>query len=201
MADLPPGVPALLGDFASVFSTPDTMMTADTVTNYGLGAPPLWGLFLNGVPVVVADTVTRMAYKQDWAIADYPVERGGFMSYDKVNTPFLVDLQFASGGSIAKRQALLASVEAIGDTLAKFDAVTPEKIYTSVNVARYAYQRAAAQGLGLMTVDIGLLEIREEPTGEFKAPKSPSGYAADQAGNVQSVTPGEAVSGQLSEVN
>lgn len=185
MAALPDGIPPLLGDVAGVFIDQAVAMVADTFIGYGAGEPPIWGVFLGGVPVVVAETVTEMGYKQDWAIADYPVERGGFESYDKVNTPFAVHMQFVSGGTEEKRQALLDSIAAIGDTLTLFDVVTPEAVYVGVNVQSYNYRRATRNGVGLMIVNVVFLEIREEGSTDFKNAKVPSGYAASQAGNVQ----------------
>lgn len=200
MASLPAGVPTLFGTLASVFFDPDALLVANTITGYGLGDPPLWGIFLNGAPVVIADTVTKLSYKQDWAVANYPVERGGFESYDKVNTPYEVRLQFVAGGSLARRQALIDSIAAIGDTLTKYDVVTPEAIYVDVNVTNYGYQRAANHGLGLLAIDIGVIEIREGGSGDFKNPRVPSGYAADQAGNVQSVSPTASVAAEFNGV-
>lgn len=185
---LPDGVPALLFGQAVSFLDPTGILFADTFIGYGAGAPPQWGVFLNGVPVVVADTVTALGYQQNWAIADYPVERGGFESYDKVNTPFRIHIQFVSGGSEANRQELLDSIMAIGDELTLYDVITPEAVYIGVNVDHYDYRRAARNGLGLMIVDVEFLEIREEGTTDFKNTKSPSGFAADPAGNVQSPT-------------
>lgn len=187
MANLPAGIPPLLGDVAGLFLDTATALVADSFTGYGAGEPPLWGIFMGGVPIVVADTVTEMGYKQDWAIADYPVERGGFESYDKVNTPFTVHMQFVSGGTEERRQALLDSIAAIGDTLTLFDVVTPEAVYIGVNVQAYNYRRASRNGLGLMIVNVVFLEIREEGSTDFKNAKSPSGFAAAQAGNVQAV--------------
>jgi hypothetical protein len=185
MATLPFGVPPLLGSFADVFLSVADALTSDTFTGYGIGSSPQWGIFQGATPVVVADTVTSLSYRQDWAVADYPVERGGFESYDKVNTPFRIDLVFASGGSEAKRQALLDSIAAIGDTLTLYDVITPEVVYIGVNVESYSYRRQATNGLGLMIVDVKVLEIREEGTTDFKNTKDPSGYAASPAGNVQ----------------
>lgn len=190
---LPPGVPNLLGDVAGLFAAPVGLLLQDTFIGYGAGAPPQWGIFLGGSPVVTADTVTSFAYKQDWAIADYPVERGGFESYDKVNTPYTAQIQFVSGGSEARRQALLDSIAAIGDTLTLYDVMTPEAIYVGVNVAAYAYRRTSNNGLGLMIVDVTVLEIREEGVTDYKNTKSPSGYAASPLGNVQSPAVTEAV--------
>lgn len=200
MATLPAGVPTLFGSVANLFLNPTSRLTANTFIGYGAGSPPLWGIFLNGAPVIIADTITRLAYKQDWAVANYPVERGGFESYDKVNTPYEVRLQFVAGGSLARRQALIDSIAAIGDTLTKYDVITPEAIYVGVNVTNYGYQRAANHGLGLLAIDIGLIEIREGGSGDFKNPRGPSGYAADQAGNVQSVPPTEAVAAEFNGV-
>jgi hypothetical protein len=183
---LPPGVPNLLGDVAGLFQDFGEILYADSYIGYGAGAPPQWGLFLGGSPVVVADTITEMGYKQDWAIADYPVERGGFESYDKVNIPFRAVFQFVSGGSDAKRQALLDSIAAIGDTLTLYDVLTPEAVYVGVNVEHYDYRRASSNGLGLMIVNVGVLEIREEGKTDFKNAKPPSAYAPEQRGNVQS---------------
>lgn len=184
---LPPGVPNLLDSGVS-FLNPTDILTSDTVTDYGFGAAPQWGLFLNGAPIVIADTVVDFGYQQAWSISDYPVEQGGFESYDKVNSPFRVRIQFVSGGNEANRQALLDSIAAIGDQLTLFYAVTPEAIYPSVNVEHYEYRRTSHNGLGLMIVDVSLLEIREEQSGNFQNTASPSGFQAAPVGNIQSTT-------------
>lgn len=196
---LPNGVPNLLGDLAGLFLGNVQLLTADSFVGYGIGAPPQWGIFLNGSPVVLADTVTSFGYKQAWSIADYPVERGGFESYDKVNSPFIVQAQFVSGGNEARRQALLDSIASIGDELTLYDVVTPEAIYIGVNVASYEYRRTATNGLGLMIVDVNFLEIREDGVTDFKNTKSPSGYAADSAGNVQAQQPSADIASQMSQ--
>jgi hypothetical protein len=187
MADLPDGVPPLLGDVSGLFLDPTSVLSADTYIGYGNGAPPSWGLFLDGIPVVEADTVTSFAYKQDWAVADYPVERGGFESYDKVNTPYRAQIQFVAGGSEANREALLDSIAAIADELTLYDAVTPEQVYVGVNVDGYDYRRTSRNGLGLMVVNVNILEIREEGVTDFKNTKEPSGFAASPTGNIQAV--------------
>lgn len=185
---LPAGVPPLFSQTdVAALSVNVVLLVADTFIGYSLGQIPQWGLYLNGVPVVTADTVTAFGYRQEWAIADYPVERGGFESYDKVNVPFRIHLQFASGGSEINRQILIDSIAAIGDTLTLFDAVTPEEVYVGVNVERYEYRRTATNGVGLVTVDMDVLEIREDGvTQGFQNPAVPSGFQPAPTGNVQS---------------
>lgn len=179
------GVPSLQTPL-SFFDTIPTLLNADTVTGYGARLQPQWGLYLNGQAVVIADTVVAFNYDQQWTIANYPVERGGFESYDKVNSPFRTGLRFASGGSESQRQLLLDSIVSIGDTLTLYDAVTPTEVYVGVNPGRYSYRRTSRQGLGLLVVDLELLEIREQVTGtQTQNVKDPSGYSPASGGDVQ----------------
>jgi hypothetical protein len=182
---LPAGVPPLLfpSDADSFLSF--VALTADTFIGYGAGQPPQWGVFQNGVPVVIADTVTDFGYQQDWSISDYPVERGGFESYDKVNSPFRIRIQFVSGGDESNRQTLLDSVAAIGDTTDVYDVITPTAVYSSLNVEHYSYRRTSRNGLGLLIVDVHFLEIREDQGNGFQNPVSPSGFGAQPTGNIQ----------------
>jgi|SRR5665647_1660865 len=120
-----------------------------------------WGVFLGGAPIIVFDTFVSIDYRHTWNICDYPVERGGFESYNKVWLPFETRVRFASGGSEANRVALLASVKAISGTLQLYDVVTPEEIYTSVNVKHYDFHRTSTNGVGLITIDLWFEEIRE----------------------------------------
>lgn len=182
---LPAGIPNLLDPAVAFLSVVD-VLTGDSFTGYGAGQPPLWGLFDGANPVVIADTVTDFSYQQDWVIADYPVERGGFESYDKVNSPFRARIQFASGGSEANRQALLDSIQAIGDPLTLYTAVTPTAVYPSMNVEHFSYRRTSRNGLGLLIVDVHLLEIREDGVNSFQNTRSPSGFLAAPTGNIQS---------------
>lgn len=190
MVDFPdvpavPGVPPLLRDPTQAVGQFVSLLTQDTVTNYGANLSPQWGLYQSGIPVIVADTVVSFEFKREWAIADYPVERGGFESYDKVDIPFQPRLQFASGGSEENRQTLLDQISAIAETLQLFDAVTPEIVYPSVCVQHYDYRRTARNGLGLLIIDLWLLEVRVTAGATGSNTKDPSGASPQTDGSVQ----------------
>ncbi len=192
MPDVPrlPGVPSL----SSYASGVVTLLVSDAVRGLLEWLNPKWGLYKNGIPVVVADSVATFGYKQDWVIADYPLEGGKFESYDKVFVPFNVQLRFASGGSVSVRQKLLSSIEAIAGSLETFDAITPERIYSSVNVMHYDYSRESSRGLGLLVVDVMLQQVRVAAAGAFSNTKSPNGESPVNIGQVQTL-PSSAVSG------
>lgn len=148
--------------------------------------PPLWGIFNeDGEAVVTADNVVAMEYKNEWSVADAPLERGAFESYDKVDTPFSVRLTFSSGGSFRNRQALLDSIDEIAPDINKYDVVTPEKTYVSMNVVHVDYRRTATNGAGLISVSVWLQQIREDAVAETANSAEPSGATVKDGGQVQ----------------
>lgn len=179
-----PGVPALPRDPYAAAAALPTLLRADSFGGYGSGLSPSWGIYLDGQPVVIADIVPGMEFKREWAIADYPVERGGFESYDKVDIPYQPRVTFAAGRTEAARQSLLTSLDAIAGTLTLYDVVTPEVIYSSVNVQHYDYRRHARNGVNLLVVDVWLLEVRVQGITDQQNAKAASGNATVQNGSV-----------------
>ena len=190
-----PGVP-FLTSYSPATSL--ILLAADLVTSLvGLIAPQ-WGIFLNGVPIIDADSVVSFEYKQEWTVSSFPLEQGAFQSYDKVNTPFDVRVRYATGGSDADRQAFLDSIDAVAGSLQLFDVVTPNAVYTSVNITHWDYRRTATNGVGLLVVDIWCIEVRVTATTQFSNTQQPSGADAKSSGIVQPKTPTPQESQELS---
>ena len=174
-----PGLPSSVNVFSDV-----ALLVSDTASLLGFGAPQ-WGLFQDGFPVVIADTVTAFDYREDWRISKAPLEQGAFTSYNKVQIPFGVVLRFAAGGSLAARQALLDSIQAIIGSLDLFDAVTPEQTYSNVNPTHYDYHRTAENGQGLIVVDLHCELVNESVESEFSNTQSPAAAGQTDNGQVQ----------------
>jgi hypothetical protein len=175
---------------------------------FGSGAAE-WGIFRRGAPVVVCDNVVAFDHKADWAISDYPVEGGQFESYNKVTIPYDVRLVFTAGGSEANRAALLNSLRAIVGDLNYYDAVSPEAVYTPVNLVHLDYRRTAQNGVGLIIVSVWCRQVRQvksstagaaggadatgsdtpSATGSIGDAASPSGADQVNGGAVQSTSP------------
>lgn len=192
-----PGVPPIPRDpnaVASIVSllTRDTFNGAEGLAAAiaGLGEP-IWGVFQDGVEVLTPDTFLSLGYKQSWSISDYPIEQGGFESYDKVNSPFDVKIRIATGGSQGQRQFLLNQVEAIAGTLDLYDVVTPEKVYFGVNVSHFDYHRRSQDGVGVMVIELWFTQIRVTQTATFSNTKSPTATDAVSGGVVQTNNPSD----------
>lgn len=159
----------------------------------GIGLiPPQWGIFnAQGGSAVTADNVMGFSYKQEWTIADYPLEAGAFESYDKVQTPFSARVQFSSGASLSNRQKLINSVAKIAGDLNIYSVVTPTKTYPSVNVMHYDYDVKEGNA-GRLLIDVWLLEIRINTSSTLSNTQQPSGADTSNGGQVQTTAPSAA---------
>ncbi len=178
-----PGVPPL-SSYATGGLLATALLTADSPGLFLGSFTPLWGIFLGGAPVVTADSVVGFAYKQEWAISDYPVEQGSFETYDKVAIPFDARVRFSAGGSEANRLALLSSIASIADDHKNlYTVITPEAVYDSVTISHYDYHRTASNGVGLIVVDVWCFHVIVVTAAS--ATQSPSGAAPVPQGTVQ----------------
>lgn len=192
------GVPAL--NFAAGFSDGVELLIEDTISYFTAQFGPQWGVFLDGAPVVVADSVIEVQYRQEYTISDYPVEQGGFESFDKVAIPFDARVRFSSGGTEANRADLLDSIAAIAGDTNLYDVVTPEETYTSANIMHYDYRRSATNGVGLIQVDVWLRQVRETATSSLSNTQSPNAASQKNDGTVQTTDPTSTQAATASQV-
>ena len=182
MANIPkvPGVPNL----TSYALNPVVLLVADLIRTV-FGRPAPWGIFLNGASVIAFDSTVAFDLRQDNPISDYPVEEGGFQSYDKVQLPTEIRLRLACGGSVTKRQTFLQTIESVMNTVDLYDIVTPEMVYLGYNFTHRDFRRKADQGNGLIIADLWLTEVRETQQATFSNTQQPSIAGQQNIGNVQ----------------
>lgn len=178
-----PGVPNVI---FSIASTALTLLTRDA-TRLFLGAPSMpWGIYSGGSPVVTAESVLAFDYRKQYSLSDYPVERGSFEDFDKVELPFDVVFRFVTGGGPNSHKAMLQSIDAALKTLTLYTVVTPDAVYPSVNLTHADYSRSGQQGLGLLAVDVWGMQVREVvTTGASATTKDPSSASQTKTGPVQ----------------
>ena len=181
-----PGVPAVA--FAPVFGVAAVLLTQDDPSVILSLFSPQWGVFSDGSPVIVSDIVTDLGFQDTWTISDYPVEQGGFETYDKVSLPYEARVRFVAGGNSAARENLLSSIVAIAGDLNFYDVVTPEQTYNNANILRYEYRRVANDGVSLLIVDVTLQEVRVTTTGNADNTAQPSGADQQNNGTTQATT-------------
>ncbi len=167
------GVPAVLRDTPSTNDYDYAPALDQTPTP---PAPSDWGVYdLSGTKLVDPDSMVSIETHAEKRIADYPIEGGGFQSYNKVTLPFEVHLVLTKGGSVSDRTAFMNALKQLHASLDLCDVATPERAYTGVNVTRLSQSRSAEAGAGLATVEVVLEEIRETATVAYST--APAGAA------------------------
>jgi len=99
-------------------------------------------------------------FKDDFNVADYPMEQGAFASYNKVGTPFDFRVTMAYSGDTSERNAFLQTLNALLASTDLYEIRTPEGVWQNVTIANYDYRRDAKSGAQLLTVDVYCREVR-----------------------------------------
>lgn len=206
-----PGVPPVLRSIGQAVERV-ALLAADAVAIIRMFEGPQWGIFLDGVPILVGDSVVGVDYRREWRVATYPVEGGGFASYNKVAEPFDVRVTFAcsgsqsilgtllSGGALgalitgtdpaaANRTQFLEALEFYGASLDLVSVITPEFEFDSCNITHIDYRREARKGATMILIDVWLVEIRVTGTAAFSSTQAASGAKPVDTGAVQPTTP------------
>lgn len=187
-----PNVPKVPG-------VPDVLRAAGAVSavvvvaqQFGLiASSTYWGILnANGNEAIRPDSVVAFDYRGESRIASYPVEDGGFSSYNKVRTPVDIRIVMTCGGnSYMPRQAFLSKLEALKDSLELVSIVTPDRVYQSLNVVSLATQRIARNGVSLLAAEVGFIEVQSSATASYAPTAKPSGAAAVSNGSVNPTAP------------
>lgn len=139
-----------------------------------------WGIFnADGSQVIVPDSHVRLGYSREKRVSDFPIEEGGFASYNKVSVPFEGRFLLSKGGSQADRTSFLTSIDDATNSLDLYSLVTPEITYDNVNVVHYDYDRSADHGVTLLSVEVWLRQIRVATGPSFSNTANPSGAVTD----------------------
>ena len=126
--------------------------------------PNVWGIFADdGVTSMLdVDTITAFHYTDDGKVSDFPVEKGSFATYNKVETPYQARVKVSVGGDSVLIARVLAQLRFLKqDTTALYHIVTPEIIYIGATVVKFDYSREAKNGSNSIHANLTIKEVRE----------------------------------------
>ena len=150
-----------------------------------------WGVFyLNGTPVFDVDSCISLDFANNTKVSGFPVEKGGFASYNKVGTPFEPKLALAVGGQ-TRIQAFMNDLMDELATTTLYNIITPEMTYFNVTLEKYEYKRSQKAGKNLLHANLSFKQIIEVApkysSVTIAKPKKPSAKDKDGHGKVQTV--------------
>lgn len=171
----------------------------------------------SGAVLLTPDTCKSLEYKGEQRVADYPIEQGGFASYNKVALPFDLRLtlvcgggdllqQLASGALSAAdnlinsllntsfsqpmtRSAFILACEQLLASLTLVDIVTPDRTYESLNCVHFGYSKTKDSGAGMVIADLWFREIRQSITANYTSDGNPT-VTSNSPDAADSLSPG-----------
>lgn len=90
-----------------------------------------------------------------------PIEKGSFMSYNKVTSPLEINADLSFSGTNAYLQSVIDMIENLKQEISYFSIVTPVYEYECMTLQNYDYSLNATDGLGVLHINAQFVEIRE----------------------------------------
>lgn len=132
-------------------------------------------------------------------LPDEPIEKGSFSVYNRVIEPRSITCRLSVEGSAADLQNAIDRLTQLSENDEKITLTTPEQNYKNLMLESFNYRRDAANGRGVLYVDLRFKEVREvqsaqtttavdEPDEPIETEDSEDGSCADDIdeGEVQS---------------
>lgn len=183
-----PGVPALARSNNSQF-VGAALNIVGQLLPAGLFGPKWAILSANGIPVIAPDSFVSFEYREDRKIPTYPMEKGGFQSYNKVAMPFDIRMTLTcSGNGKMKKAEFLAKLDEGMDSIKLVSISTPEKVYENCNLIHYDYRKESIHGATLIIAQLYFQQIR---IAQISTPPTtaPSGASKTPLGQLSPVAP------------
>lgn len=96
------------------------------------------------------------------SIASAPIEKGSFANYNKVDTPIEISARLALSGNKYVLDAAIDDLAKLKNSLDLVTFETPEFVRDSLNITAFSYSKS--YGIGVIAVDISLIEVRQVET-------------------------------------
>jgi hypothetical protein len=193
------GLPALVNHYANVVS----LLIADAALIRSMFNDPSYQILNIAIPgttlpkyALVPDSFIEVNYYRETVISDYPQEQGAFTTYNKVQTPFGIDLVISKGTPLdsifatksSSKNEFLKKIDSMVAGLVNYDIVTPDAIYRNLNLTAYDYSRTATEGAELLLINLKFRQVRTTAGVVFKNTINPNDNDPTQTGTVQPVT-------------
>ncbi len=155
---LPNVSPAILAGVPDV-----TPGTTPTVPSSGPQVTPRYGIYSGGTEALTGyNSVIGAGYAVDEQVPTYPIEGGGFESYNKVAQPFQAKIQYTI--YLSALPAFIARCEAMRQDTNLYSFLTPFYTWQNVNVVHYDWRLQDKRATSMLIVEVFGSEIRQQVT-------------------------------------
>lgn len=115
----------------------------------------------NEEKVVPFDVFFAIDVKNEGKVISSPTENGSFVSYNKTQSPIEIQVVLGIQGDPETILSAVSTLTGLNNNETVVSLITPDQEYKSLTLNKFDYHRDVANGTNLLTVNCGLIEVRQ----------------------------------------
>ena len=143
-------------------------MTQETTTlNAESGASYVYDVYMSDTQEgifgadITPDSVLEMSFQSESEATSEPIEKGGFASFYKTNSPETVSLVFSFSADDARQNNALDKIRERKENYDLISILTPTHLYENMTIISYSYNRTNTDGMTMLVLQVDFQQIKQ----------------------------------------
>ena len=110
---------------------------------------------------ITPDSVLEMSFQAESEATSEPIEKGGFASFYKTNSPETVSLVFSFSADDARQNTALDKIKERKENYDLISILTPTHLYENMTIVSYSYNRTNTDGMTMLVLQVDFQQIKQ----------------------------------------
>ena len=110
---------------------------------------------------ITPDSVLEMSFQSESEATSEPIEKGGFASFYKTNSPETVSLVFSFSADDARQNTALEKIRERKENYDLISILTPTHLYENMTILSYSYNRTNTDGMTMLVLQVDVRQIKQ----------------------------------------
>ena len=110
---------------------------------------------------IIPDSVLEMSFQAESEATSEPIEKGGFASFYKTNSPETVSLVFSFSADDARQNTALDKIRERKENYDLISILTPTHLYENMTILSYSYNRTNTDGMTMLVLQVDFQQIKQ----------------------------------------
>lgn len=110
---------------------------------------------------ITPDSVLEMSFQAESEATSEPIEKGGFASFYKTNSPETVSLVFSFSADDARQNKALDKIRERKENYDLISILTPTHLYENMTIVSYSYNRTNTDGMTMLVLQVDFQQIKQ----------------------------------------
>ena len=110
---------------------------------------------------IAPDSVLEMSFQAESEATSEPIEKGGFASFYKTNSPETVSLVFSFSADDARQNTALDKIRERKENYDLISILTPTHLYENMTILSYSYNRTNTDGMTMLVLQVDFQQIKQ----------------------------------------